>query len=89
MEKYNKVYFALWVLLSALTLALLTVLILNSMAPLFELDEDLVGEGIALSFLLLLFMSEIIGAGLATFVINRIPIGREQMRGRLMSPRRS
>jgi hypothetical protein len=72
-EKYNKVYFALWLLFSAITLGVMATVLLNSMAVMIDLDEVLADEGLALSFLLLFFISEIIGAVLATITINRIP----------------
>jgi len=73
MEKYNKVYLALWLLFSAITLAVMATVLLNSMAVLIDLDEVLVDEGLAVSFFLLFFVSEIIGAVLATLTIDRIP----------------
>jgi len=73
MEKYNKVYFALWLLFSAITLTVMATALLNSMAAMIELDEVLVDEGLALSFLLLFFISEIIGVILASLTIDRIP----------------
>jgi len=73
MEKYNKVYLALWLLFSAITLAVMATVLLNSMAVMIELDEVLVDEGLAVSFLLMFFVSEIIGVALATLTIDRIP----------------
>jgi hypothetical protein len=73
MEKYNKVYLALWLLFSAITLAVMATVLLNSMAVMIDLDEVLVDEGLAVSFFLLFFISEIIGAVLATLTIDRIP----------------
>jgi hypothetical protein len=72
-ERYNKVLFGLWVLFSAVTFAILVMLVLNSMAALLELDEMLVDEGVAMSFLLLFFVSEIVGAILASKTIDRVP----------------
>lgn len=65
MEKYNKVYFTLWLLFSAATLSLTLVLVVN------ELGEVL--DNVAISFILLLFASEVIGFILASSVIDRIP----------------
>ena len=76
MEKYNKVYLALWLLFSAITLAVMATVLLNSMAVMIDLDEVLVDEGLAVSFLLLFFISEIIGVILASLTIDRIPWAR-------------
>jgi hypothetical protein len=73
MEKYNKVLLGLWVLFSAVTFGILVTLILNSMAPLLDLDEMLVDEGVAVSFLLLFFISEVLGVILAAKTIDRLP----------------
>lgn len=73
MEKYNKVYLALWLLFIAITFALMVTFVLNSLAVMIDLDEVLEGEGPALSFLLLFFISEVIGVTLATLTIDRIP----------------
>jgi hypothetical protein len=73
MERYNKVYLALWLLFFAITLAVMTAFVLNSLAGMIEVDEMLENEGLALSFLLLVFASIAIGAILATSAIDRIP----------------
>jgi hypothetical protein len=73
MEKYNKVYLALWLLFVAITFALMVTFVLNSLAVMIDLDEALEDEGLALSFLLLFFVSEIIGVILARLAIDRIP----------------
>jgi len=73
MEKYNKVYLALWLLFSAIMLAVMAAVLLNSMAVMIDLDEVLEDEGLALSFLLLFFISEVIGVILASLTIDRIP----------------
>jgi hypothetical protein len=72
MEKYNKVYLALWLLFSAITLAFMIVFALNNLAGMIEVDETVENEGLALSFLLLFFASEVIGFILATLTIDRI-----------------
>jgi hypothetical protein len=72
-ERYNRVYLLLWLLFSAATLALMVTLVLNSLAPMLDFDEALLDEGVAVSFLLLFFISEVIGAILATVTIDRIP----------------
>lgn len=73
MEKYNKVYLTLWLLFFAITLAFMTMFVLNNMAGMFEVDEMVENEGIALSFFLLLVTSEVIGFVLVTSTIHRIP----------------
>ncbi len=73
MEKYNQVYLALWLLFSAITFALMVIFVLSSLAVMIDLDEVLVDEGLAVSFLLLFFMSMVIGFVLATLTIDRIP----------------
>jgi inner membrane protein involved in colicin E2 resistance len=73
MEKYNKVYVSLWLLFSAITLAFMLMFVLNSLAGMIEADETVENEGLALSFLLLLFTSEVIGFILASLTIDRIP----------------
>jgi len=73
MERYNKVYLALWLLFSAVTLAVMTTFVLNNLAGMIEVDEMLENEGLALSFLLLFFTSMVIGVILATLAIDRIP----------------
>lgn len=73
MEKYNQVYLALWLLFSAITFALMVIFVLSSLAVMIDLDEVLVEEGLAVSFLLLFFMSMVIGFVLATLTIDRIP----------------
>ncbi len=60
-------------LFSAVTFAILVTLVLNSMAPLLDLDEMLLDEGVAVSFLLLFFVSEILGVVLASKTIDRVP----------------
>ncbi len=72
-DRYNKVLLGLWVLFSAAIFAILVTLVLNSMAPLLDLDEMLVDEGVAVSFLLLFFVSEIVGVILASKTIDRVP----------------
>jgi hypothetical protein len=64
MEKYNKVYFSLWLLFSAVTLSFMFVFVVN------ELGEIL--DDVALSFFLLFFTSEVIGFMLASLTIDRI-----------------
>jgi inner membrane protein involved in colicin E2 resistance len=71
MEKYNKMYLALWLLFSAITLAFLSVFVLSSLGGILEVDENLEGEGLVLSFFLLFFISEIVGFILARSTIDR------------------
>jgi len=73
MEKYNKVYLAVWLLFSAITLAFMIMFVLNNLAVMFDVDENVENEGLGLSFLLLFFTSEVIGFILATLTIDRIP----------------
>ena len=70
-EKYNKVYLALWLLFSAITLAFMMMLFLNSLAGMIDVEEMVEDEGLALSFLLLFFTSEVIGFTLASLTIDR------------------
>jgi hypothetical protein len=72
MEKYNKVYLALWLLFFAITLAFMIVFVLSNLAGMIEVDENIANEGLALSFLLLFFASEVIGVILATLTIDHI-----------------
>jgi len=65
MEKYNKVYFLLWLLFSAVTLSFMFVFVVN------ELGEIL--DNVGLSFILLFLTSEVIGFILASLTIDRIP----------------
>jgi hypothetical protein len=85
MEKYNKVYLALWLLLSAITFALMVTFVLNSLAGMIDLDETLADEGLAVSFLLLFFISEIIGVILARSTIDRIPWAYDSFSLRVIS----
>jgi hypothetical protein len=57
----------------AVTLAFTIVFVLNNLAGMFEVEEMVENEGLALSFLLLLVTSEVIGFVLATSTIHRIP----------------
>lgn len=72
MEKYNKVYFLLWLLFSVVVLVL-SMLVLNNVEVMIELDENLENEGLVLSFILMILISEVIGAVLARSTIDRIP----------------
>jgi hypothetical protein len=72
MQKYNKVYLALWLLFFAVTLAFMIMFVHNNLAGMLEVDENLENEGLALSFLLLSFTSIVIGVILATSTIDRI-----------------
>jgi inner membrane protein involved in colicin E2 resistance len=81
MEKYNKVYLALWLLFIAITFALMVTFVLNSLAVMIDLDEVLEGEGLALSFLLLFFISEVVGVTLASLTIDRIPWAHDRALG--------
>jgi glucan phosphoethanolaminetransferase (alkaline phosphatase superfamily) len=64
MEKYNRVYFALWALFSVMVFFITLVSVLN------QLGEWV--DNIFLSFFLLILFSELLGFGLASLVINRI-----------------
>lgn len=64
MEKYNLVYFALWLLFSAITLSFVLTLVLSELGEM--LDSD------ALSFFLLFFASDVIGFIFASLVIDHI-----------------
>jgi hypothetical protein len=66
MEKYNKVYFALWLLFSAATLSFMMVFVLSTLTEMF--DEGIV----TMSFFLMLFASEVIGFAIASLVIDRV-----------------
>jgi hypothetical protein len=66
MEKYNKVYFILWLLFSAVTLSFMFAFVLSALGEI--LDEATV----TLSFFLLFFASEIIGLAIASLVIDRV-----------------
>jgi hypothetical protein len=72
MEKYNKVYLALWLLFSVTTLAFMLMFVLNNLGGMIELDENLENEGLVLSFFLLFFTSEVTGFILASSTIDRI-----------------
>jgi hypothetical protein len=71
MEKYNKVYLALWLLFSAIVLLFMLVFLLGQLAETLD-SEILENAGLALSFLLLFVASEIVGFVLATLAIDRI-----------------
>ena len=73
MERYNKTYFAIWLLLTVITLAFTIVFVLNNLAGMLDVDEAFESEGLALSFFLLFLVSEVIGFILATLTIDRIP----------------
>lgn len=64
MEKYNLVYFALWLLFSAITLSFMLTLVLSELGEM--LDSD------ALSFFLLFFASDVIGFIFASLAIDHI-----------------
>lgn len=65
MEKYSKFHLLLWVLLSAITLFITFVVLLD---PLTEIYDNM-----SIWFFFLFFCSEIIGAILSTLIINHIP----------------
>jgi len=71
-EKYNKLYLALWLLFSAAVFTLMAVSLLDSLSQALQVDESVENEGLGLSFLLLFFASEIVGFVLATLTIHRI-----------------
>jgi hypothetical protein len=63
-ERYNKIYLALWVLFSAVALTFMLAFIIY---PLTELYDNM-----ALWFFLLLFSSEVIGIIFASLLIDRV-----------------
>lgn len=64
MEKYNKVYVALWLLFSAIILSFMLTFVHGELGEM--LDND------ALSFFLLFFTSDIVGFIFASLAINHI-----------------
>ena len=64
MEKYNKIYLALWLLFSVITLSFMLTFVLS------ELGEIL--DNVALAFFLSFFISEILGFVFASLVIDRV-----------------
>jgi hypothetical protein len=64
MEKYNKVYVALWLLFSAIILSFMLTLVHGKLGEM--LDND------ALSFFLLFFTSDIVGFIFASLAIDHI-----------------
>ncbi len=72
MERYNKIFLAFWVFLSAVILAFLAVFVLGSLPPIFDVEESLEGESLAVSFLLFFLLSEVIGFLLARAAIERV-----------------
>lgn len=64
-EKYNKVYLALWLLLSAVTFFVTFVLLLD---PLTEIYDNM-----SIWFFFLFFCSEVIGIILSSLIIDHIP----------------
>lgn len=71
MEKYNKTYCAVWILLSALVFSITLVTVLDDVAGVLDplMDEDSFG----LSFIILFFASEVLGFILASMIVNRLP----------------
>ncbi|HVP93381.1 MAG TPA: hypothetical protein VMS94_06555 [Acidobacteriota bacterium] len=65
MEKYNKVYVALWLLFSAIILSFTLAFVHGELGEI--LDND------ALSFFLLFFISDIVGFIFASLAIDRLP----------------
>jgi hypothetical protein len=72
MEKFNKTYFAVWILLSALVLSVALVTMLDDIAGL--LDPLMAEDSVGLSFIVLFFASEILGFILASLVIDHLPL---------------
>ncbi len=72
MERYNKIFLAFWVLLSAVIFAFLGAFVLGSLPPIFDVEESLEGESLAVSFLLFFLLSEVIGFLLARTAVERI-----------------
>jgi hypothetical protein len=64
MEKYNKLHLLLWLLLSAITLLITSVVLLD---PLTEIYDNM-----SIWFLFLFFCSEVIGSILSNLVVNHI-----------------
>jgi hypothetical protein len=62
MEKYNRLHLLLWVLMSAITLFITLIVLLD---PLTEIYDNM-----SIWFLFLLFCSEVIGAILSTLIID-------------------
>ncbi|HVP16997.1 MAG TPA: hypothetical protein VMT42_06495 [candidate division Zixibacteria bacterium] len=65
MEKYNKLHLLLWVLLSAITLFITLIVLLD---PLTEIYDNM-----SIWFFFLFFCSEVIGVILSTLIIDHIP----------------
>jgi hypothetical protein len=64
MEKYNRLHLLLWVLLSAITLFITLIVLLD---PLTEIYDNM-----SIWFFFLFFCSEVIGAILSTLIIDHI-----------------
>jgi len=64
MEKYNKVYVALWLLFSAIILSFMLTFVHGELGEM--LDND------ALSFFLLFFTSDVVGFIFASLAIDRV-----------------
>jgi len=75
MEKYNKTYFAVWILLSALVLSITFVTVLDDVEGL--LDPLMAEDSVGLSLIILFFASEILGFILASLVIDHLPLNTQ------------
>jgi hypothetical protein len=64
MEKYNRLHLLLWVLLSAITLLITSIVLLD---PLTEIYDN-----VSIWFLFLFFCSEVIGAVFSNLIVNHI-----------------
>jgi hypothetical protein len=64
MEKYNKVYLALWLLFSAIILSFMLTFALGELAEILD--------NVTLSFFLLFLTSDVIGFIFASLIIDRI-----------------
>ena len=64
MEKYNKVYIALWLLFSAIILSIMLTFVHGELGEMLDNDN--------LSFFLLFFISDIVGFIFASLTIDRI-----------------
>jgi len=64
MEKYNRLHLSLWILLSAITLFITSIVLLD---PLTEIYDN-----ISIWFLFLFFCSEVIGAIVSNLIVNHI-----------------
>ncbi len=69
MDRYNKIYFILWLLFSMLVLSVTSVTRLGGLAGV--LDPLMTENSVGLSFIIFLLVSELLGFLLASFTISR------------------